>query len=326
MQTNDILWKNAIEDFFEEFVYFFFIRDAHLIDFSRGYEFLDKELAQIFPESVGSKRYVDKLVKIFLKDGEERWILIHIEVQGYEDKNFPERMFCYYYRLKDRFEIEITALAIFTDKNPKYKPKKYNKKLLGTTIKYEFNIYKVLSQKENDLIKSQNPFAIIVLATLKALKKGQMDDAGIADVKRNLTKMLYERNYSKEKIQKLFLFLNYYIRFANIENSRKFADEILSIYQPKVKSMGIIEACREIQKEYDIEYATNKGIDLGKEIGIDLGKEIGVDLGKEIGIDLGKEEVIVTAFKKGATIEFIAEIVNLPISKVQKIIEKHFSN
>jgi hypothetical protein len=82
--------------------------------------------------------------------------------------------------------------------------------------------------------------------------------------------------------------------------------------------MGIIEACIELQKEHEIEYATNKGIDLGKEIGIDLGKEIG--------IDLGKEEVIVTAYKKGATIEFIAEIVNLPISKVQKIIEKHFSN
>jgi hypothetical protein len=90
--------------------------------------------------------------------------------------------------------------------------------------------------------------------------------------------------------------------------------------------MGIIEACREIQKEYDLEIAINKGINLGKEIGIDLGKEIGIDLGKEIGIEINQEKVIVNAYKKGVTIEFIAEIVNLPISKVQLVIEKHFSN
>jgi predicted transposase YdaD len=322
MQTNDILWKKAIEDFFEEFVGFFFYKEAHLIDFSKGYEFLDQELAQLFPESVDSKRYVDKLVKVYLKDGEERWILIHIEVQGYEDKKFPERMFCYYYRLKDRFGIEITALAIFTDKNPKYKPKKYCKKLFGTIIKYEFIIYKVLSQKESELIKSQNPFAIIVLATLKALKKGKMDDNGIAQIKRNLVKMLYERNYTKTQIQKLFYFINYYIRFAEPKNAIIFAEEIISTYQPQSESMGIIEACIELQKEHEIEYATNKGIDLGKEIGIDLGKEIGIDLGKE-----NKTiEIVLTAHSKGVSIEFIAEIVQLPISRVKEIIDKHLQN
>jgi hypothetical protein len=264
MQTNDILWKKAIEDFFEEFVGFFFFKDAHLIDFTKGYEFLDQELAQLFPESVDSKRYVDKLVKVFLKDGEERWILIHIEVQGYEDKKFPERMFCYYYRLKDRFGIEITALAIFTDNNPKYKPKKHYKKLFGTIIMYEFNTYKVLSQKESELIKSQNPFSIIVLATLKAIKKGKTDDNGIAEIKRNLVKMLYLRNYSKTQIQKLFYFINYYIRFAEPKNAIIFADEIISTYQPQSESMGIIEACIELQKEHEIEYATKIGIDLGK--------------------------------------------------------------
>jgi hypothetical protein len=53
-----------------------------------------------------------------------------------------------------------------------------------------------------------------------------MDDDGIAEVKRNLTRMLYERNYSKEKIQNLFLFINYYIRFAEHEKTHIFADEI----------------------------------------------------------------------------------------------------
>jgi hypothetical protein len=296
MQTNDTLWKNAIEDFFEEFVHFFFISDAHLIDFSVGYEFLDKELSQLFPESADSKRYVDKLAKVYLKTGEERWILIHIEVQGYEDDNFPERMYTYQYRVKDRYGMDIAALAIFTDKNPKYKPKRYYKKLLGTSILYIFNIYKVWSQKESALIKSSNPFAIIVLATLISLKKGKMEDDGIAAVKRNLTRMLYERSYPK------VLFLNYYIRFANKEKTRIFAEEILSTYQPNVKSMGIIEACREIQKEYDFEIALKKGSD-----------------SKTI-------EVILNAHNKGMTIDLIADLVKVPVSKVQEIINNHLAN
>jgi hypothetical protein len=334
MQTNDTLWKNAIEDFFEEFVHFFFFRDAHLIDFSRGYEFLDKELSQLFPESADSKRYVDKLAKVYLKTGEERWILIHIEVQGYEDDNFPERMYTYQYRVKDRYGMDITALAIFTDKNPKYKPKRYYKKLLGTTILYIFNTYKVLGQNESVLRKSTNPFAIIVLATLISVKKGKMNDDSIAEVKRNLTRMLYERNYSKEKIQNLFLFINYYIRFAEHEKTHTFADEILLTYQPELFSMGIQEQVILIEKE--VSY--NKGIDLGKEIGIDLGKEIGIDLGKEIGIDLGKEigidlgkedktiEIILTAYSKGLTIDLIADLVKVPVSKVQEIINNHLAN
>jgi predicted transposase YdaD len=321
MQTNDILWKSVIEDFFEDFMFFFFSKDANLIDFSRGYEFLDQELAQLFPESVSTKRYVDKLVKVYLKDGEERWILIHIEVQGYQDKNFPERMFCYFYRLKDRFGIEITALAIFTDKNPKYKPKKYYKNLLGTKISYEFNIYKVLSQKESELEKSINPFALIVLATLNALKKGKLDDIGIAEVKRNLTKLLYERKYPEEKIQKIFYFINYYIRFAKHENTLIFAEEILSTYQPELKNMGIQEQVILIEKEESYK----DGINYGKEIGIDLGKEIGIDLGIDLGIENKTIEVILTAHSKGLTLDFIAEIVNLPLNKVKQIIEEHLN-
>jgi NADH:ubiquinone oxidoreductase subunit E len=101
-----------------------------------------------------------------------------------------------------------------------------------------------------------------------------------------------------------------YIRFAEPKNAIIFAEEIISTYQPQSESMGIIEACIELQKEHEIEYATNKG----KEIGIDLGKE-----NKTI-------EIVLTAYSKGVSIEFIAEIVQLPISRVKEIIDKHLQN
>ncbi|MDW8287766.1 MAG: hypothetical protein RMJ89_06830, partial [Flammeovirgaceae bacterium] len=86
----DILWKGAIEDFFEEMLDYFFSdwADFKYIDFQKGFEFLDQELHSIYPER-SKKRIADKLVKVYLKDGRERWFLVHIEVQGYRDEEFP---------------------------------------------------------------------------------------------------------------------------------------------------------------------------------------------------------------------------------------------
>ena len=80
--TKDILWKGIIEDCFEDFFQFFLPGMGGKIDFERGVVFLDKELEQLMPESVNNPRYADKLVKLCTKDGEEHWILIHIEAQG----------------------------------------------------------------------------------------------------------------------------------------------------------------------------------------------------------------------------------------------------
>ncbi|WP_425058539.1 hypothetical protein SCACP_31970 [Sporomusa carbonis] len=44
MNQHDSLWKIIIEDIFEDFLAFF-LPDVHAaVDFSRGYEFLDKEM------------------------------------------------------------------------------------------------------------------------------------------------------------------------------------------------------------------------------------------------------------------------------------------
>jgi hypothetical protein len=40
-------WKQVIEDFFPDFLEFFFPEAYAVIDWTRGYEFLDKELQQL---------------------------------------------------------------------------------------------------------------------------------------------------------------------------------------------------------------------------------------------------------------------------------------
>ncbi|MCU0469742.1 MAG: Rpn family recombination-promoting nuclease/putative transposase [Arcicella sp.] len=102
--SRDILWKGIIEDLFEFFICYFYPESDTLFDFTKGFVFLDKELEQLFPISENNRRFADKLVKVYTKEGNEKWILVHIEVQGYEDKNFADRMFTYYYRIFDKYQ------------------------------------------------------------------------------------------------------------------------------------------------------------------------------------------------------------------------------
>lgn len=39
--SKDALWKGIIESLIDEFIHFFFLEYAEVIDFERGFEFLD---------------------------------------------------------------------------------------------------------------------------------------------------------------------------------------------------------------------------------------------------------------------------------------------
>jgi predicted transposase YdaD len=140
----DELWKFAIEQMLFPCVEFFLPTLFAEVDTEQGFSFLEQELHALDPESRSRTRRTDKLVSVALKSGEECWILIHIEVQGYQDENFPRRMYEYFYRAEDKYKRRITALAIFTDDAPNYFPNQYDAAFFGTRIVYRYNAYKVL--------------------------------------------------------------------------------------------------------------------------------------------------------------------------------------
>jgi len=91
----DSPWKRILETYFHDFVTFFFPVVAEGVDWSKGYSFLDKELQQIVRDAQLGKRLADKLVQVWRKDGNDAWVLAHVEVQGQERLDFAKRMFVY---------------------------------------------------------------------------------------------------------------------------------------------------------------------------------------------------------------------------------------
>ncbi|MEI8397174.1 MAG: hypothetical protein WCF85_20815, partial [Rhodospirillaceae bacterium] len=127
----DSPWKDAVERYLPEFIGFFFPAAYAAIDWTQGYAFLDQELHAVVQDAELGRRYVDKLVRVTLLGGEERWILVHIEVQGTRDAGFAERIFVYNYRLFDRFRRPVASLAVLADDAPGWKPSSFGLDALG---------------------------------------------------------------------------------------------------------------------------------------------------------------------------------------------------
>jgi len=260
MKRNDLLWKAALEDLFDDFLRFFFPKAEQIFDFSKNFQYLDKELDQLFPpeDDTYAPRYVDKLVKVFTTNGQEEWILIHIEVQNYTDQHFASRMFQYYYRILDKYNKPITAFAIFADTNKDFCPKHYEREFLGTKVYYAYNTFKIIDQDDAELEASDNPFAMAVLTAKLALSGQRMKDEQLFERAYDLAKRLLGKQIPKDRIRKLMAFLRYYVRFENQDLNHKFEQEI-AILTERSKTMGI--------EEFLLDQAEKKGIS-DKEIAI----------------------------------------------------------
>ena len=100
----DAPWKEAMGDYFDYCLQFFFPQIYHLIDWSKKPISLDKELEQITASSKVGKKLCDKLFKVWLLDNREIWILVHLEVQSQYELDFSQRIFIYNYRAFDLYQ------------------------------------------------------------------------------------------------------------------------------------------------------------------------------------------------------------------------------
>ncbi|MGB0861602.1 MAG: hypothetical protein ACPG19_11160 [Saprospiraceae bacterium] len=250
MIKKDLLWKSIIEDFFEDFLHFFYSEFVEDVDFAKPFEFLDKELQTLQPEADSQHRRADLLVKVYLLNGEEKWILVHIEVQGYEDVNFPLRMFIYNYRSFDKFNKPISAIAILTDDKVNYRPTFYEQKTWRTTMRYDFDTYKVLDYPVSHFDTIDNPFSVVMKTVRLSIKnKSIKTDEDLLSLKLSLFKNMLGKGYSKQVIRKMTNFIKHYILFKDKSLYRKFDNSIEELSQNN-PPMGILELVqREAVKE-----------------------------------------------------------------------------
>ncbi|MEC4815534.1 MAG: DUF4351 domain-containing protein [Scytonema sp. PMC 1069.18] len=207
---NDSPWKEVLEAYFPQAIQFFFPQTAALIDWERPHEFLDKEFQQIARQASQGRRYADKLVKVWQLQGQEIWLLIHVEVQAKPEDNFALRMFSYNLRIFDKFAKPVISLAILCDPDSSWRPTEYSYNYPDTRLKFEFGIVKLLDYQNRwaELEASDNPFATVVMAHLKMQQTTKKP--GLRKTwKFSLIRRLYELGWSETDIRNLYRFIDW---------------------------------------------------------------------------------------------------------------------
>jgi len=206
-------WKAILEHYFPAFLSFFFPSIAAAIDWSRPHEPLAPDLLRISPSSTTGTRSVDWLVKVWLLDGGEYLLLIHIEIQSQPENTFPERFATYHFHLRIKYNRSVLSLAILGDDRPTWRPTRYLDEQLGMRLELQFPMVKLLDfrEREDDLRASPNPMAILVRAHLATLVTGH-DALRRKAVKLGLFRDLFRAGYSPADVRQLFTLVDLFMR------------------------------------------------------------------------------------------------------------------
>ena len=137
------------------------IKQINLKTLSVG-KFIYFILQEIVREAETGTRFADQLVKVFLRDGKEKWLLIHIEVQSQPRSDFAKRMYIYNHRLFDRYNQKVISLAVLADERESWRPREFGYELWGFESYLRFPTVKLLDYQPRwqELEESTNPFAV----------------------------------------------------------------------------------------------------------------------------------------------------------------------
>ncbi|MBD2196415.1 MULTISPECIES: DUF4351 domain-containing protein [Calothrix] len=206
----DSPWKDILQTYFSEFMQFFFPNAYNEIDWRQQPEFLDKELQEVVADAEIGRRFADKLVKVYLQNGQETWVLIHVEVQSQEEADFAARMYTYNYRIYDRYKKSVASLAILGDEKANWRPEQFGYSLFGCRLNFQFPIIKLIDYQSrlSELDNDNNPFATVVMAHLAALNT-RNDRNNRKQQKLALVQRLYEKGFEEQDVINLIGFVDW---------------------------------------------------------------------------------------------------------------------
>ncbi|MBD2203788.1 DUF4351 domain-containing protein [Calothrix sp. FACHB-1219] len=265
---NDSPWKEILEAYFPQAMHFFFPETAKLINWERPHEFLDKEFQQIVRDAEQGRRYADKLVKVWQIQGEEIWLLIHVEIQAKSEDNFAQRMFSYNLRIFDKFGKPAISLAILCDADPNWRPNQYSYNYPDTKLNFEFGTIKLLDYQNRwtELEASDNPFATVVMAHLKTQQTSKKPGER-KTWKFSLIRRLYEQGLQEKDIRNLY----------------RFIDWVMIL--PKALEAEFWQEFKQFEQERTMSYVTT-------------GERIGYERGEQEGRQKQAQELVLRQIKK----------------------------
>jgi Putative transposase, YhgA-like len=272
---HDRLFKELISTFFIEFL------DLFLPDVARD---IDRESIQFLPELVltdvteGEKKNIDLLAKVKYRQ-EDTYFLIHVEAQSYTQAAFAKRIFKYFARLHEKYDLPIYPVVIFSFDEPK-RPEPNNYQVTFPSLNVlNFNFASIqLNQLSwRDYLTQQNPVAAALMAKMNIAVEER------PQVKAECLRLLITLRLDPARMQLISGFVDVYLRLNERENQ---------IFEATADRMGLL------QEERYMEIVTSW---------------------EQEGAQKASTKIAMNLLRRGMTIEETVEITGLTVERVREL-------
>lgn len=175
--------------------------------------FLDKE---VFTDVTAGERYETDLIAQVQFRGEPSFFLIHLESQAQVQSNFAQRMFRYFARLNEKYDLLIYPIVLFSYDQPRQPASSQFRVEFPDLRVLEFN-YQVIQLNQlnwRDFLDQANPIASALMA------KMQITPEDRARVKAECLRLLVTLRLDQARMQLISGFIDTYLRLNELEQQQ----------------------------------------------------------------------------------------------------------
>ena len=262
MIDHDRLFKELLSTFFIEFIELFFPEVMTYLE-PDSIIFLEKE---VFTDvTVGERYEADLLVQAKFQNRTSHF-LIHVENQSYNQANFNQRMFRYFSRLHEKYNLPIYPVVVFSYERPQ--------KAAASSYQIEFPNFKVLDFNYRvlqlnrlnwrDFLNQHNPVASALMAKMKIAPEDR------PKVKAECLRLLVTLKLNPAKMQLISGFIDVYLNL-NESEEQIFRDEL-----------GKIESEEREEVMQIVTSWMKTGIEQGRQEGLQAGRQEGLQRETEL--------------------------------------------
>lgn len=291
MIDHDRLFKELISTFFVEFLELFLPQVVREID---------RESIQFLPQEVfndvtsGDKKEIDLLAQVRYQQ-QETYFLIHVENQSYSQSDFAKRMFKYFARLHEKYDLPIYPVVIFSfDEPQRREPENYQLAFSDLQVlDFNFKAIQLNQLRWRDYLTQSNPVAAALMAKMK------IPPSERPQVKAECLRLLITLKLDPARMQLISGFVDVYLNLNGTEEE---------LFQVTANNMGLL------QEEKYMEIVTSWERKARQE-----GIQEGVQQGIQQGVQEAQETIAINLLRRGMGAEETREITGLSLERVREL-------
>lgn len=276
MIDHDRLFKELLSTFFVDFLDLFLPQVASQID-RDSIQFLPQE---VFTDvTSGEKKEIDLLVQCRFQQ-QDTCFLIHVENQSYTETAFAKRMFKYFARLHEKYDLPIYPVVIFSFDEPKRAEPQNYRVTFGDfkVLEFQFVAIQLNRLSWRDFLTQPNPVAAALMSKMNILKQDR------PQVKAECLRLLATLKLDPARMQLISGFVDTYLRLDDTEKQ---------VFQAAISTMGLDE------QEEIMEIVTSW---------------------QQEGAQKTREEIALNLLKRGMIVQEISQVTGLSLEEVQQLL------